>query len=209
MNRRPLSDEALKYLEARMAHEWEPAGRAYRRCTRCGKRQKVGARCRRYGQRTGNPKDYLCPKRNRPNRWRLHFRRELTRVERSRQKIDPMDVRLMKELWILEAAAKQLPQDVRTWAGHPVARRHRRIVRRLWTMPLSTEAAALSPTMNRRLTVASDMRPGHTYGGSHWLDHQYSKRNKLLQGLRQELGWHGLWEDQARATWRQQCGFPD
>ena len=106
-----------------------------------------------------------CPRRRRPNRWRIHFSREQAAArnaeERLRERREPLDVRMMRELRKLEDEAKWLqadPMDCRLWAFHPVPRRYRRLVKRLWTMPLSTEAAYLSPTRNRLLTRKGDMR---------------------------------------------------
>lgn len=139
----PWFDDPRPYLAERMPHTWTPRTKACKsyKCTACG----AVKMARGWTEQTP------CPKRRKPNRWLLHFRRWKAAQLREPD-TRPLDVRLMDEIRSLERQAKHLPQDMATWAYHPVARRYRRIVRRLWTMPLSREAAEKSPTRDRLLT---------------------------------------------------------
>jgi hypothetical protein len=178
MARHGLSQFEEQWLRERMGHKWVSCGRVFNKCSACGVRRKrhssVAHRHRR------EEMNYLtCPKAKRPNRWRMHFARAAARDDRSRVKQPELAARLMSELKLLEVIAKRLPQTMANWAYHPVARRYRRIVRKLWTLPISNTAAAESPTRSRMLTRAGDLKAGHTYGSDSYLDRMYAKRRKV------------------------------
>lgn len=178
MGRPGLTHFEEQWLRERMGHKWIPAGATFLKCAACGKRRKRISRVQ-YRHRRDEMAALTCPKAKRPNRWRLHFARAVARDERSKVKQPGIVERLMTELVVLERLAGQLPQTMANWAFHPVARRYRRIVRKLWTLPISNADAAKSPTRNRMLTRAEDLRSGHCYGSSTYLDRMYGKRRKV------------------------------
>jgi hypothetical protein len=120
--RRKLSARAERdafrkaWLDQRMRHDWQPTEK--------------GSLCARCGQRYTPARDVKrCPARRRPNRWGVHERRAWMRRQYPTGKRPVLDL-LREATWEAEAVPETL------WPDHPKVRRYRRLLRKVWTLPV-------------------------------------------------------------------------
>lgn len=135
------------YLRERMPHRWGTEAPTV--CTRCG---------RKYSRHTGAER---CKQRRKPNRWRVHWRRALTRDQVRRS--DPAGEApttgraILRAIERCEHAAKGLSderagrylrfEDEQAWwkFSRP-ARRYRRLLALWWRLPAAETTRALAGT---------------------------------------------------------------
>ena len=119
-----VNDFTRDWLAERIGHVFAPGAN---RCTHCG---------RKFGRNAG----VLCPKRRKPNRWKLRLRRAL------RQAKGPEQLPVTRDpAWVLVQLA-EIASEVKWlrpavldhpgfWKYHRLARRHRALLRLWWTFP--------------------------------------------------------------------------
>lgn len=160
---RTLEYHEQQYLKSRLGCQWEALkpGGVMRTCKHCGRRSKGWSAVPAWRRRdVRRAEELLCPKRKKPHRWRLAYRRWVVRQQAELNPRRPWDAAgLMTEILACEAAAARLPQTMENWAGHPIARRYRRLVRRWWALPVvPMEVAQRSPSWGHTLTGATEGR---------------------------------------------------
>jgi hypothetical protein len=150
-----------KWLVQRMPHAWSED--APTRCTRCGAKFSPTSQGRR------------CPKRRKPNRWRVHLRRAL-HIAMYTPDHRPKDLGTaaywLRELSYIRGEIKRVPELQpdhprfgQYWKYHRLARRHRRALRELWRLPV--------------VGLADEGIPADRWAGS-----LTAARNKLLREAR-------------------------
>lgn len=153
-----------KYLRERMPHRWADPTSIRTTCTTCGAKYTA---VRAAGQR--------CPKRRRPNRYRIHLQRAWLAWRAERPKAPTMDGKgILAQLETIEEetkrAAWQTPHDDRWWKYSREARRYRRLMCAWWALPASETSRALDGRQ--------------TSGGGDGLGWITAGRNRLLKQAR-------------------------
>lgn len=148
-----------RWLFERMPHDWDDA--APTRCRRCGVK---------FGPQAAKR---ICPKRRKPNRWRMHCQRAMYTLRQQR----PQDLHTpawwLRELSAIRGEVKRIPELQPDhprygafWQYHKLARRYRRALREIWRVP--------GPL------ATSDDLPPDTFGGA-----VTRRRNALLREARE------------------------
>lgn len=180
------------WLRERMKHEWiDDGAKGVTICKHCGcrwtKARAEGASRKGYRRKRGgytwstSIAAPACPKRRKPNRWRLHWRRELMRLQCAKDDPTMTAKRILMMLRDCEEYAKKKIWDLhgrqyvsrdltdqQYWAYAPVARIHRNLMKRWWTMPSIDVWTALD-------RVSSERRGAR--GSSWWT----RGRNKIIK----------------------------
>jgi len=122
------------YLRTRMPHIWQDATGDLT-CYHCHVRYTAH---RAAGQR--------CPKRHKPNRWRVHLRRAWTRENATRRIAPKMDgPGILAQLQTIEQGIHRPStlHDDRWWKYNREARRYRRLMSAWWALPSAETSRAL------------------------------------------------------------------
>jgi len=183
MTKAELADSQRAYLEPRCGHTWKFDDKGVVRCADCGRKQ-------------GKNAPWRCPKKQKPNRWRMHWQRgsyapPAQNCEHCRTFAGTprqLDGHMRTEhaaFWIaarlaeLEREAKHVSrQDVRSWQYHPVAVEYRKLLREWWALgPIPKGALELSPTRNRMLSALSMPSTSKAEGQ---LDLMFGERRKVV-----------------------------
>lgn len=135
-----------QWLAERIGHSWAVEGKFTedKRCTHCQ---------RKYGKAAG----LLCPKRKKPNRWRLHWSRAWRGRDRTFEKSEwTSGTWILKQIRVCEQCIKNRQVDLtwnrpsinayddRHWKYLRLFRYHRRLMRTWWALPASETSRALS-----------------------------------------------------------------
>ena len=127
-----------RWLRERMPHQWSTD--APTRCIRCGVKFSAKSGVLQHAR--------ACPKRRRPNRWRMHLDRALMAAKYNPEGCPahlgtPGTAQYyLQQLAEVRHAIKRIPELQpdhsrfdQYWKYHRLARRHRRALRELWNLP--------------------------------------------------------------------------
>lgn len=122
------------WLRQRMPHIWADPTSTRTTCTICHAKYTL---TRAAGQR--------CPKRRKPNRWRMHLQRAWVDWHAEKPKAPTMDGKgILAQLRELEAETRRSTADDRWWKYSREARRYRRLMSAWWMLPASQTTLALA-----------------------------------------------------------------